>query len=152
VARQFLETEVGWRHGSYVLDNGSGLNDVNRFSTEQIAQLLRYMYGHAEAGHEFVASLGVAGRQGTIALRLRDTAADRRLRAKTGTLSSVSALSGYVVTTAGEPLIFSILVNGYDGSTRPIWEVQDMIGEALAMYPGDLRDRLDATALHRSPP
>ncbi|MFH1811473.1 MAG: D-alanyl-D-alanine carboxypeptidase/D-alanyl-D-alanine-endopeptidase [Pseudomonadota bacterium] len=152
VARQFLETEVGWRHGSYVFNNGSGLNDVNRFSTEQIAQLLRYMHGHAEAGHEFVSSLGVAGRQGTIALRLRDTAADRRLRAKTGTLSHVSALSGYVVTASGEPLVFSILVNGYDGSTRPIWEVQDMIGEALAMYAGDLRDRMDATALHRSEP
>ncbi len=150
VAQAFLESEVGWRRGAYVFENGSGLNDVNRFSTEQIARLLAYMHWHPEAGAEYVASLGVAGRQGTIAWRLRHTAADRRLRAKTGTLTGVSALSGYVTTSSGEPVVFSILVNGYDGSTRPIWEVQDMIGEALALY-GSARPRnLDQASLNRS--
>lgn len=132
-ARAFLETEVGWQHGAYVFENGSGLNDVNRFTAEQTIALLRYMQSHPEAGAEYMASLGVAGRQGTITFRLRHTAAERRLRAKTGTLRGVSALSGYVTTAGGEVVVFSILVNGYDGSTRPIWEVQDMIGEALAL-------------------
>lgn len=133
-ARQFLEDEVGWARGGYVFENGSGLNDVNRFSPEQVAQLLDYMYRNPEVGAEYVASLGVAGRQGTIAGRLRHTAAEKRLRAKTGTLTGVSALSGYVTTASNERIIFSIMVNGFEGSVRPIIEIQDMIGEALAAH------------------
>ncbi|MBN2358173.1 MAG: D-alanyl-D-alanine carboxypeptidase/D-alanyl-D-alanine-endopeptidase [Deltaproteobacteria bacterium] len=132
----FLEAEVGFAAGSYVFENGSGLNDVNRFTPEQLTRLLAYMYRHPEAGAEYVTSLGVAGAQGTIASRLRHTAAERRLRAKTGTLTGVSALSGYVVTAAGEAIAFSIMVNGISGRIRPILEVQDMIGEALALNGG----------------
>ena len=77
-------------------------------------------------------SLAVAGTQGTIGFRMRDGPAERRLRAKTGTLRGVSALSGYVVTPENEVLAFSILSQGFSGPTSGIWNVQNAIGEALA--------------------
>lgn len=133
VIEEVMVDEIGWRPASFVLENGSGLNNVNRVTARQLTRLLTHMHDLPEVGPEFVSSLGVAGRQGTISGRFRHTAADRRLRAKTGTLTGVSALSGYVASATGELMAFSILVNGYEGSTRPIWEVQDMIGEALAL-------------------
>ena len=133
VVEDFLQNDVGWQAKSYVYENGSGLNDVDRFSAQQIAELLAYMRWQAKAGPEFVASLSVAGRQGTLRSRFLGTRAAGRLRAKTGTLTGVSALSGYATTAAGEPLVFSMIMNGYAGSVRPIWEVQDMIAEALSL-------------------
>ncbi|MDQ3389700.1 MAG: D-alanyl-D-alanine carboxypeptidase, partial [Gemmatimonadota bacterium] len=57
------------------------------------------------------ASLPVAGVDGTLARRLRNTPLQGRLRAKTGTLSGVRSLSGYLSNAAGEPILFSIMVN-----------------------------------------
>ncbi|MEE8335671.1 MAG: D-alanyl-D-alanine carboxypeptidase, partial [Candidatus Neomarinimicrobiota bacterium] len=51
--------------------------------------------------------------------------------AKTGTLAGVSALSGYVFTNSGEPLVFSILMNGYAGSSAPFRNLQDEIAQIL---------------------
>ena len=85
-----------------------------------------------ELGSEFVTSLAVAGTQGTIGFRMKDTVAERRLRAKTGTLRGVSALSGYVEDPAGDTIAFAILVQGYRGPVSPIWDVQNDIGLALA--------------------
>lgn len=148
----FLEAEVGFSAGAYVCENGSGLNDVNRYTPEQITRLLTYMYQHPEAGAEYITSLGVAGAQGTIASRLRHTAAERRLRAKTGTLSNVSALSGYVTTAEGEVVAFSIMINGIQGRVRPVLEVQDMIGEALALNGSSRRNRENRLTLQRRSP
>lgn len=132
MVRQFLEQKVGFQPGSYVYENGSGLNDVNRLTARQVIQLLAYMKRDFEIGTEFVTSLAIAGTQGTIGFRMRDTVAERRLRAKTGTLRGVSALSGYVEDPAGDTIAFAILVQGYKGSVSPIWDVQNDIGLALA--------------------
>ena len=132
IVREFLETEVGLEPGSYVYGNGSGLNDVNRFSAAQVVKLLEFMSADFEIGPEFVNSLAVAGTQGTIGFRMKHGPAKRRIRAKTGTLTGVSALSGFVVNPRNEVLTFSILVQGYKGRVSPIWDIQNQIGEALA--------------------
>jgi D-alanyl-D-alanine carboxypeptidase/D-alanyl-D-alanine-endopeptidase (penicillin-binding protein 4) len=132
LARKFLEEKVGFKKGDYVYGNGSGLNDVNRITARQVITLLDFMRDEFQTGTEFVTSLAIAGTQGTIGFRMRDTVAHRRLRAKTGTLRGVSALSGYVEDPEGEVIAFSILVQGYKGSVAPIWEVQNRIGLALA--------------------
>ena len=54
------------------------------------------------------------------------------MRAKTGTLRGVSALSGYVVDPNERVIAFSILAQGFSGRTSSIWKVQNAIGEALA--------------------
>ena len=76
----------------------------------------------------------MAGVSGTITRRFSEGPAQARLRAKTGSLSGVSALSGYVVTKDNKVLVFSVMMNDYPGRARAMWNVQDNIGNALADY------------------
>lgn len=111
-AEQYF-AEVGLARGSYVMKNGSGLNDTNRFSARQVTQLLTHVARHEDFFPEFASSLGIAARDGTVRSRLEGTAAAGRLRAKTGTLENVTALSGYVRLPSGESYAYSILVNDF---------------------------------------
>jgi D-alanyl-D-alanine carboxypeptidase/D-alanyl-D-alanine-endopeptidase (penicillin-binding protein 4) len=131
--RKFL-VEIGVPNGSFVLGNGSGLNDVNRVTPAQITSLLHAMHQRFEVQPEFVASLAVAGSSGTIIGRFENSPAISRLRAKTGSLNGVSALSGYVVTQNDRVLAFSVMMNDYAGRARTMWRIQDRIGIALARY------------------
>ncbi|MBM4380215.1 MAG: D-alanyl-D-alanine carboxypeptidase/D-alanyl-D-alanine-endopeptidase [Deltaproteobacteria bacterium] len=128
----FLEQEVGLRRGTYVLRNGSGLNDANRFSPRQVLAMLRWVHGRFSTLPEFLASLPVAGRDGTLRSRMEGTAAAGNVRAKTGTLSHVSALAGYLVTAGGEPLAFSFVVNDYEGRAGPVVGALDALCAAVA--------------------
>ncbi|MGF1509041.1 MAG: D-alanyl-D-alanine carboxypeptidase/D-alanyl-D-alanine-endopeptidase [Myxococcota bacterium] len=133
VVETFLR-DLGFSDAQFRLKNGSGLNDTNRVSPALITELLRMMYRRFEVRPEFVASLAVAGHSGTIEKRFGDTIAETRLRAKTGSLTGVSALSGYVATQDDDVLAFSIMMNGYRGRARSMWQVQDAIGVALASH------------------
>ena len=123
--------ELGIAKGTYILKNGSGLNDTNRFSAAQIAKLLTEVAQHSNVYPEMAASLGIAGRDGTIRARMEHTAAEGRLRGKTGTLDSVTALSGYVPIN-DSLWAYAILVN--DISTRHGAAVAgvDALGAAIA--------------------
>ncbi len=96
---------------TYVMKNGSGLYDSNRFSAEQIALVLRAAMRDFRIASEFLASLAVGGADGTLAHRMAGSASERYVRAKTGTLANVSCLSGIVGAPGNKPLIFSILMN-----------------------------------------
>jgi D-alanyl-D-alanine carboxypeptidase/D-alanyl-D-alanine-endopeptidase (penicillin-binding protein 4) len=129
---QDLLAELGLQRGSYVLKNGSGLNDTNRFSARQMAALLSAVWKRFPVAAEFVASLGIAARDGTMRLRMEGTDAAGRLRAKTGTLEHVTALSGYVQSLGGERFVFSALVNDWGGRTGPVTSAIDRLGVMLA--------------------
>jgi serine-type D-Ala-D-Ala carboxypeptidase/endopeptidase (penicillin-binding protein 4) len=96
------------------LANGSGLFDANRVSAEQFAAVLRYARQDPHIGPEFVSSLAVAGRDGTLRKRF-ERIATATVRGKTGSLNQVVSLSGYIEGPRVEPLIFSVLINGLDG-------------------------------------
>ncbi|MBI5509322.1 MAG: D-alanyl-D-alanine carboxypeptidase/D-alanyl-D-alanine-endopeptidase [Deltaproteobacteria bacterium] len=128
----FLARDVGIHPGSYLLANASGLHDVNRLTPRQLVTVLATMYRRNEVWPEFSASFAVAAGSGTLADRMRDTDAAHLLRAKTGTLSIASALSGFVPAKSGEPLAFSILVNDYAAPIADVWKVQDALGHLLA--------------------
>ncbi|HEY3451469.1 MAG TPA: D-alanyl-D-alanine carboxypeptidase/D-alanyl-D-alanine-endopeptidase [Myxococcales bacterium] len=130
----FLSREVGIPLGTFVMKNGSGLNDTNRFSAAQICKLLRYMHAHFPLAPEYISSLPIAGKDGTIHTRMEGTDAAGRLRAKTGTLENVSALSGYVETVGGEPLVFSLMVNDFQGRLGPVINGIDAVGIAVAGF------------------
>jgi D-alanyl-D-alanine carboxypeptidase/D-alanyl-D-alanine-endopeptidase (penicillin-binding protein 4) len=131
--RKFL-VEIGIPNGAFVLGNGSGLNDVNRVTPAEITRVLAAMHSRFEVSPEFVSSLAVAGNSGTIVGRFENSPAISRLRAKTGSLNGVSALSGYVVTQNDKVLAFSVMMNDYYGRARTMWRIQDRIGIALARY------------------
>jgi D-alanyl-D-alanine carboxypeptidase/D-alanyl-D-alanine-endopeptidase (penicillin-binding protein 4) len=110
--------------------DGSGLSRSDRTSPRQVATMLEELADDPS----FEPSLAVAGRTGTIATRMRGTAAQDRCRAKTGTLSDVSALAGYCTTTSGERVAFAFLMNYVNVYGARI--LQDRMATALAKYTG----------------
>ena len=112
--------------------DGSGLTRSNRASPAQVVALLRAMW-RTDAGDDFIQSLPLTGREGTVASRMDGTAAEGRCRAKTGTLTGVSALSGYCFNRSGRVMAFSILMNGV-GSLSAAHYGQDRIAAAVASY------------------
>ena len=118
------------------LVDGSGLSRLNLVTADMTTDLLQFM-AHRPDSSLFAlwrASLPIAGVDGTLQYRMRGTAAEGNLRAKTGTLGSASALSGYVTTAAGEELTFSVMVNHYTGPTANVRATQDALGAALAGF------------------
>jgi D-alanyl-D-alanine carboxypeptidase/D-alanyl-D-alanine-endopeptidase (penicillin-binding protein 4) len=103
--------ELGLPPGTYVPRNGSGLGHANRITADAMADLLRSLYLDPRIGPEILQSLSVGGVDGTTRNRFKNTLAARRVRAKTGTLSGKSCLSG-LVGDGTDILVFSILVDG----------------------------------------
>ncbi len=148
----FLDDVVGLTPNSYAIRNASGLHDVNHMSPRQLVKVLAHVYGQPRLRPEYVASMSVAGTAGTLSSRMLDSDAVGVLRAKTGTLSIASALSGYVTAKRGEVLAFSILVNDYTTPVSEIWAAQDEIGAALAAMDSACGKRRTPTAARRRAP
>ena len=110
--------------GALAQADGSGLSRYNLVAPELLAALLEQMMRspHWDAWY---AALPVGGVDGTLAGRFRGTPLEGRLHAKTGTLSGVRALSGYVPGPDGKPLVFSILLNHHTRSARDADRVID---------------------------
>lgn len=132
VIEEFLAQDVGIPRGSYTMKNGSGLNDVNRFSAEQVVRVLSYMYPRLTVAPEYLSSLGIAAHDGTVRFRMQGTPAAGRVRAKTGTLEDVSALSGYIESVGGRHFAFSILVNDFPSSLRRAVAAEDAFAVTIA--------------------
>jgi D-alanyl-D-alanine carboxypeptidase/D-alanyl-D-alanine-endopeptidase (penicillin-binding protein 4) len=133
VVKTFLK-EAGISPETLVLSDGSGLSRDDMVTAEATVQLLSYMNKHRYAD-VFRAALPIAGVDGTLRNRLKGTVAENNLRAKTGSLSSASSLSGYVKTATGENIVFSIIVNNYPEDAEPR-TVSDAIGLLLASFAG----------------
>ncbi len=115
--------------GVHAVD-GSGLTRGNRASPRQVVRLLQAMRT-APVGEDFIDDLALSGREGTVALRIRGSAAEARCRVKTGTLTGVSNLSGYCFNASGRELIFSVLMAGVGSLDLAHYE-QDRIAAAVA--------------------
>lgn len=110
VAMRDLCRRAGIGTAGTVLVDGSGLSRGNRLTADALVALLRYMDRHPQAA-VFREGLPLAGIDGTLTKRFVGTAAERNVRAKTGYLTGVAALSGYLTTAAGERLAFAVLLN-----------------------------------------
>jgi D-alanyl-D-alanine carboxypeptidase/D-alanyl-D-alanine-endopeptidase (penicillin-binding protein 4) len=120
-------------HGSGVdAIDGSGLTHGNRASPAQVVGLLQAIR-QEPVGDEFIQDLALAGHEGTVADRMHGTAAYGRCRTKTGTLTAVSALSGYCFNRSGRIMIFSILMGSVSDLTLAHYE-QDKIAALVASY------------------
>lgn len=118
----------------FLMVDGSGVSHYNLLTAEMLVQLLVGMTRRPEWFPLFYESLPIAGVDGTLSHRMRGTPAERNLRAKTGSISGVSTLSGYVTTRDGEMLAFSILMQHFLGGNRRYREIQDSIGARLAGF------------------
>jgi D-alanyl-D-alanine carboxypeptidase/D-alanyl-D-alanine-endopeptidase (penicillin-binding protein 4) len=108
--------------------DGSGLSRYNLVAPAFLVALLE-REARSPHGAVYEAALPVAGRDGTLASRMRGTPMEGNVRAKTGTLSGVRGLSGYVTTAAGERMAFSMIVNNHTLTSRDA----DRVAEAALM-------------------
>lgn len=116
------------------LRDGSGISHVTMIPADELSKLL-YEIQKADWYPLFEDSLPVAGvvdrmTGGSLQWRMNGTAAEGNVKAKTGSLTTVSSLAGYVTTRDGQKLIFSILINNY--VARTVKPVEDMIATGLA--------------------
>ncbi len=122
VLRQELAA-LGVDLSTAVLRDGSGLSHQNRVTAAQVVGLLSAMRRHPHAA-VFIESLAAAGEEGSMKRRYGDPELRGRVRAKTGTISGVSALAGYVTRDDGTVLAFAVLIGGgNDGLTLDVCRI-----------------------------
>ena len=129
VERGFL-TQAGIPPDQYVFYDGSGMSRENLATPHAVVQLLRYAAGQPW-GKAWQDTLAIAGVDGSLAGRLKGTDAEGRVRAKTGALGHVNALSGYATTVNGLPVAFSILGNNHKLASKRALDLVDQIVLAI---------------------
>jgi D-alanyl-D-alanine carboxypeptidase/D-alanyl-D-alanine-endopeptidase (penicillin-binding protein 4) len=115
------------------LVDGSGLSRRDVLSAETLLVVLERMYDPTLAS-PWMAALPVAGVDGTLAGRLKGTPAEGNVRAKTGTMSNVRALAGYVKGRDGVPMAFAIILDNFEGAPAQAVAAIDAIAVRLAAY------------------
>jgi D-alanyl-D-alanine carboxypeptidase/D-alanyl-D-alanine-endopeptidase (penicillin-binding protein 4) len=118
-----------------VMLDGSGLSRADLVTADATVRLLTYMNSH-RAGTVFRDALPVAGVDGTLRSRMKGTAAQGNVRAKTGTLGTATSLSGYVLSAAGERLVFSLMINNPPHDADPHAGFTDAVAVMLATFTG----------------
>jgi D-alanyl-D-alanine carboxypeptidase/D-alanyl-D-alanine-endopeptidase (penicillin-binding protein 4) len=113
---------------SYVMYDGSGLSRYNYVTAAGIVTLLRHVWEDQRLRGPFVAAMPVAGHDGTLSSRMKNTVLDANVEAKTGTISNVRSLSGFLETAAHEKLVFSMIVNHF---TADSVQVDAVVEKAL---------------------
>ena len=115
------------------LVDGSGLSRHDLVTPQVLTVLLQRVHDPAAAS-PFVSALPIAGVDGSLALRMKRTRAEGNLRAKTGTMSNVRSLAGYLKTKDGEHLAVVIIVNNYEGTGVDATEAIDRMAVRLADF------------------
>lgn len=125
--------QIGIEPETYSYADGSGLTRYNFISPNEIVKILEYMY-NSEYSEYWIDALPIAGVDGTLKYRMRGTAAEGNVKAKTGTISNVRGLSGYVTTADGQRLVFSFLVNAHLRSTADTEYITDNVLRMIAEF------------------
>lgn len=128
--RDFM-VALGYKRGDFVLENASGLTTENQVSVEQIVKALVFLRKRFDLIPEFMASLPIAGIDGTLKNRMSGTEAERWIRAKTGLLSGVVGLGGYAGRSDGVVLSFAFLYNGKKGHEDKVRDLFDRMAVEL---------------------
>jgi D-alanyl-D-alanine carboxypeptidase/D-alanyl-D-alanine-endopeptidase (penicillin-binding protein 4) len=129
-------TSWGVPDDAYVNADGSGLSRYNYLAPSTVTTVLEREYQDERHREAFMATLPVAGKEGegTMATRMRRTRAEANAIAKTGSISNVRALSGYVRTRDGEMLVFSIIANDFVIPAATVNWIADLAVEHLANF------------------
>jgi D-alanyl-D-alanine carboxypeptidase/D-alanyl-D-alanine-endopeptidase (penicillin-binding protein 4) len=131
-----LEALRDWKldESALVMFDGSGLSRYDYVSANLIAGLLERLDSDPQHRDAFTATLAIAGREGTVANRMKRTRAEGNARVKTGSISNMRSLSGYVATRDGEPLVFAILANDFTIPAATVNWITDLAVEIMANF------------------
>lgn len=131
--REHLQEDANLEIKDLVILDGSGLSRYNLASPRHVTQYLQWAYKNFEYAPELLSAFALAGKEGT--LKNRFTEKPIYLRGKTGTMTGLTSLSGYLRTEDGEMLTFSIMINGFTEKTaRYKTEIEEPICYLLANY------------------
>ncbi len=125
VMKRYLSS-IGIDTSRIAIADGSGLSRMDLVSADDVAKLLRAMHEKPKLFDAFFASLPIMGVDGTLSPRLKGTAAQGNVHAKTGFLTGDRSISGYLTTRDGEMLAFSMIGNNFTVPVREANNVQDI--------------------------
>ena len=136
------ETLLAWgiKPEWYVARDGSGLSRNDYLAPDALITLLTRVWKDDRHREKFQATLPQSATSGSLANRLKDTVAAGRVWAKTGSMSNVRSLSGYLMTLDNEPLVFSIIVNGFHVPASRIDAAMDEALVRLVKFPRELHE------------
>ncbi|BCA94287.1 hypothetical protein TUM19329_06480 [Legionella antarctica] len=117
VIKKFLEQQTGVDLKKAIFTDGSGLSRYNLVTPEQTISLLKFLYQRFPLSYEYIASLPISGRDGTLQKRFKIPTQQGFVRAKTGTMTGMNSLSGYLYTTNGHTLAFAMYINRLPGKS-----------------------------------
>ncbi|MCB0406327.1 MAG: D-alanyl-D-alanine carboxypeptidase/D-alanyl-D-alanine-endopeptidase [Bdellovibrionales bacterium] len=127
-------TKIGVPAGTYKIADGSGLTRQSHISAQQLMSVLVAASKDFSLAPEFIASLGIAGQDGTIRRRFLNSNAENILRAKTGSLDGVASLAGYTPSADGEMLAFVVLLNDPKGKYGRMTSWVDQVALAARRF------------------
>ncbi len=140
--REFLTKQISIDVERTVIMDGSGLSRYNLIAPYHIVQALQYMNKQFLYSSEFCASLPISGVDGSLALRMISPSIKGKVRAKTGSMTGISTICGYVTTKEGEVLAFSIMINGFTQKQEAFKaQLEDEICALLANYSTNTGDK-----------
>ena len=118
--------------GDLIQRDGSGLSRYDYVTPAALTAILSHVNRDSRLRGPFEAALPIAGRDGGLANRMKGTPAEGNALAKTGSMSNVRGLSGYVTSADGEPLVFAIIANNFEVPAATINATTDAIVVRLA--------------------
>jgi D-alanyl-D-alanine carboxypeptidase/D-alanyl-D-alanine-endopeptidase (penicillin-binding protein 4) len=132
--KEFLR-RIGADTEPIIIVDGSGLSRINKITPAAMVRILEYMWNHPnpEVRDAFYNSLSIAGIDGTLKKRMKSYPTMGNVHGKTGFISNVRSLSGYVQTMAGTPIAFALICNGFS-SRSAVTNIQDNIVKLIAKF------------------
>lgn len=122
--KTFLAAQTGIDFKNAIFTDGSGLSRYSLVTPEQTISLLKFLYQRFPLSYEYISALPVSGRDGTLQKRFRTPTQQGFIRAKTGTMTGINSLSGYLYTSNGHTLAFAMYINRLPGKSagpgRPV--------------------------------
>ncbi|MDF2455908.1 MAG: dacB [Cytophagaceae bacterium] len=132
--KQFWSS-VGLDTLGWILLDGSGLSPLNAISPQQMTAVLKYMANHKRLNNTFAQALPVAGKDGTVYWFGKNTALQNNARLKSGSFTSTLCYSGYMTTKSNRKVVFSIMMNRYEGEMRAAAKkLQVILEKVIADY------------------
>ena len=132
--KKFLKETVKMKVDTARIEDGSGVSQFNYLRPVDLVQVLIYNYADSARFETFKKTLPIAGVDGTLRKRMKETAAYKKVWAKTGTISRSATLSGYVEDSRGELYIFSAMVNNNSNGAWSARKLQDKLLHEVASY------------------
>ncbi|MBA2651746.1 MAG: D-alanyl-D-alanine carboxypeptidase/D-alanyl-D-alanine-endopeptidase [Tatlockia sp.] len=134
IVKKFLQQQTGIDLSNAVLTDGSGLSRHDLLTPAQTVGLLRFLHDRFPLSYEYIAALPVSGRDGTLQKRFKKPNQQDMVRAKTGTMTGVVSLSGFLYTANDHTLAFAIFINNRPGTSPNISGRYRYLIDSLCSY------------------